>query len=118
MFCLGFSFVRKYKQTPVQNRASLVENTRQELRFKPNPEATIWTKLRNAVDVRTLASEFVCTYVGTFARIMTRGVAAYLANEHANEANRRFVQSNENSGNSSTPKDSMELVYELDRGGL
>jgi hypothetical protein len=72
---------------------------------KKNPEATIWTKIREAVNVKSLATDSVCIYIENFVRTIVHRAAEYYGKKHGNKQE-------EKTSDKHFPKD--DLAMDLD----
>jgi hypothetical protein len=85
------SFIRKYRRTPETERKSLVAKMKTTLARRKQPEASLWTKLRKSVNVKSLATDFVCIYVENFVRTVVHRAAEYLGIKSGNKiADKKF----------------------------
>jgi hypothetical protein len=79
------SFIRRYSRAPKNQRKSLVAEEKKKFETNKNPEATIWTKIREAVNVKSLATDFVCIYIENFVRTIVHRAAEYYGKKHGNK---------------------------------
>jgi hypothetical protein len=90
MFRRGRSFIQNYKQIPVGQRKEYATNARKKLRKMDTPDQPFWQKIKRAIPIGTMVSEYIIEFSRNFLITVARRLGALHGQRSAENVMDRF----------------------------